>query len=68
MSISRFLLSAIWKRFVQWKVDLELKSKDCKLYFLKQLAEFSTMQYVTAFFMNDFYAKKNTEPVSCLTK
>ncbi|EDW56913.1 GM15567 [Drosophila sechellia] len=29
---------------------------------LETLAEFSTMQYVTAFFMNDFYAKKNTEP------
>ncbi|EDV56770.1 protein ORD [Drosophila erecta] len=28
---------------------------------LETLAEFSTMQYVTAFFMNDFYAKKDTD-------
>ncbi|XP_043643575.1 protein ORD [Drosophila teissieri] len=29
---------------------------------LETLAEFSTMQYVTAFFMNDFYAKKDSDP------
>ncbi|EDW92293.2 protein ORD [Drosophila yakuba] len=29
---------------------------------LETLAEFSTMQYVTAFFMNDFYSKKDSDP------